>query len=369
MRHTYSVINLENLKYNFLNIRRKAESRKIAAVVKADAYGHGAVECAKALNSLGEKRPDYYAVALTEEALELRKAGITDKIICFAPFNKEQIPACIEQNIIPTVFTQNQLDVLSAQKNDSRISIEVKIDTGMSRIGIHYSEAYKFILNLSKDKRFHIDGVYTHLSTSDEYDKAFSRLQMERFSSVITRLKKEGIEYGLAHCANSGALLDLMPEAGFDMVRPGIILYGYRPSLETSESIDLKPVMSLESEIDSIIKLFAGESVSYGRTYRPGIETNIASVPIGYADGYCRNLSNKAFSIINGKMFRQSGNVCMDRIMFDIGDDLVKKGDKVILLGSNGSLKFDAWDWATVLNTIPYEITCGISRRVPRIYV
>ena len=175
------------------------------------------------------------------------------------------------------------------------------------------------------------------------------------------------INYGLAHAANSGAILDI-PEAYFDMVRPGISLYGYYPSLETSESINLKPVMSLVSYVASIKKVEKGETVSYGRIFKANKKTSIISVPIGYADGFNRNLSNKAFGIIKDKLYPQVGRVTMDRIMFDINNDEVKCGDQVILIGSRKDVSIDAWDWSKILNTIPYEVTCNISKRVPRIY-
>ncbi|MBZ0199787.1 MAG: alanine racemase, partial [Ignavibacteriaceae bacterium] len=246
------------------------------------------------------------------------------------------------------------------------LKVHVKIDTGMGRLGIKYTEALKFISKLSRNKNFIIDGVYTHFATSDEKEKTFATLQLERFKNIIEELEAAGINFGLAHAANSGAILD-MPEAYFDMVRPGISLYGYYPSLETSESIKLKPVMNIISLVNSIKRILPGESVSYSRRFTAIKETTILETPFGYADGYHRNLTNKIYCIIKDKLYPQVGTVTMDRIMFDVGNDKIKIGDKIILLGKSKKQVIDAWDWGKALGTIPYEITCGITKRVPRI--
>jgi alanine racemase len=246
--------------------------------------------------------------------------------------------------------------------------VHVKVDTGMNRLGINSESALKFIEKLSHNKDFIIDGIYTHFATSDEKDKSFANLQLSRFKELLAELKKRKINYGLAHAANSGAILD-MPESYFDMVRPGISLYGYYPSLETTESIKLEPVMSIISKVSSIKSINENDTVSYGRIFTASEKTKIISVPIGYADGFNRNLSNKTKAIIGGKYYNQVGRVTMDRIMFNVNFDKIKIGDKVILLGKSNGLAINAWDWGTILSTIPYEITCNISRRVPRIYV
>ncbi len=375
MRSTYAVINLSNLKKNYINIKRKVKDVKIMAVVKADAYGHGMKEVVKSLNSLNEKRPDYYAVAIPDEAVELRKLRIKQPILVFEPFIKDEVDLIFKYNLTATVFENSHLSLISHaqnnfnKKNKKKVKarVHIKVDTGMNRLGVRYNEAYNFIAKLSRNKNFIIDGVYTHFATSDEKDKSFASLQLKRFDDLLNLLKMNKINYGLAHTANSGAILDI-PEAYFDMVRPGISLYGYYPSLETSESINLKPVMSLVSYVASIKKVEKGETVSYGRIFKANKKTSIISVPIGYADGFNRNLSNKAFGIIKDKLYPQVGRVTMDRIMFDINNDEVKCGDQVILIGSRKDVSIDAWDWSKILNTIPYEVTCNISKRVPRIY-
>ncbi len=367
MRTSFAEIELNNLKFNYLNIRKKV-NRKIMAVVKADAYGHGVEYVVKKLNSLGNNKPEYYAVAIPEEGIELRKLKVKQPILIFEPFTARQVDLVFKYNLIPTVSNNYHLKLFEKfTLRKKPLRVHIKINTGMNRLGVEYSEAFGFIYRLSRNKNFIIDGIYTHFATSDEKDKSFANLQLERFKKIINQLKSAGINYGLAHAANSGAILD-MPEAYFDMVRPGISLYGYYPSLETSESIKLKPVMSLISFVNSVKRILSGESVSYSRRFTATKETTIVETPFGYADGYRRNLTNKSFGIIRDKLYPQVGTVTMDRIMFNAGDDKIKIGDKIILLGKGKNQNIDAWDWGKVLGTIPYEITCGISKRVPRVY-
>jgi alanine racemase len=197
-------------------------------------------------------------------------------------------------------------------------------------------------------------------------NSSYAKLQIKRFDSVLNDLKKMKVNFGLAHAANSGAIIDF-PEAYYDMVRPGISLYGYFPSHQTSESIKLYPVMYLISEVSTVKEIKKGETVSYSQRFKAKNKTNIISAPLGYADGFPRALTNKAKAIINGKYYNQVGTVTMDRIMFDVGNDKIKIGDKVILLGNQKDKSINAWDWSDIIDTIPYEITCGISKRVPRI--
>ncbi|MGE5680080.1 MAG: alanine racemase [Bacillota bacterium] len=369
MRPTQAIINYSNLKFNYLNIRKKVKNSKVMAVVKADAYGHGMINCVKALNTLGEKKPDYYAVALLEEAIELKKSKVEQPVLTFAPVGIDEAGLFVKYDIIPTVFERAHIDLLKkALPGKKKIKVHIKIDTGMGRLGVLSGKAVDFIKEVAKDSKIIVDGIYTHFATSDETDKTFANLQLSRFREIVTTLKTEGVNYGLAHSANSGAIID-MPEAYFDMVRPGIALYGYYPSLETTESIKLKPVMSLVSKVTNVNNAAPGDSVSYGRRYIAKQHTKIATVPAGYADGFVRGLTNRVSAIIKGKLYPQVGQVCMDRIMFDVNDSNIKANDEVIFLGKKKNLEITAWDWAKLLNTIPYEITCNISKRVPRVYV
>lgn len=369
MRLTRAEIKLSNLKCNYLNIRKKVSNCLVMAVVKADAYGHGMIQTVSVLENLNHKKPAYYGVALFEEGIELRKSKVTKSLILiFAPFKKDEVNDYLKFKLIPTITSEQEIEDLSKLKLNKKLKVHVNIDTGMGRVGLPFKKAVGLIERLSKSKNIIIDGVYTHFATSDEKDKKFAELQLKRFTEVIDKLKEAKFELGVIHAANSGAILD-MPNAYFDMVRVGISLYGYYPSAETSESVKLKPVMSLLSEVASVSEVKKGTFISYGRKYKTKSNTKIISVPIGYADGINRGLTNKLFGIIKNKKFPQVGTVTMDRIMFDVGDLKIKVGDKVILLGNSKSKKISATDWCNTINTIPYEITCGISKRVPRVYI
>lgn len=366
MRPTFAEINCTNLRYNYLNIRKTVKGARVMAVIKADAYGHGMVECANALNK-ADVRPEYFGVALAEEGIELRKSGISQPILVFSPFLRSDAEQYFKYELMATIFSTEHLKLISEYTHRKKLKVHVKIDTGMGRLGVKYSEAAEFVKKAVSEKNIVTDGIYTHFATSDEADKSFAELQLSRFRSVVDRLRKEKINFGLAHAANSGAILD-MPDSYFDMVRPGISLYGYYPSEETSESIKLKPVMSLISFISNVKEIEKGESVSYGRKYIAAKNTRIASIPAGYADGILRGLTNRIHGIVKGKLIPQVGQICMDRIMFDLNGNKIRTGDRVVLLGREGKVKIDAWDWSRILNTIPYEITCNISKRVPRFY-
>ncbi len=371
MHLSYAVIDLSRLKRNFFNIRKKIKNVKIMAVVKADAYGHGIRETAKFLSSLGNKRPEYFAVAFPDEAVELRKSGIKEPILVFEPFIKDQIEDLFRYNLIATVFAEEHIKILRRGLKSHRkkkIKVHIKINTGMNRLGIDHTKAFEFVKKIHDHIEFDIDGIYTHFANSEETNKSFPKFQIKRFNSLLKKLEASNIDVGLKHAANSGAILDL-PESYYDMVRPGILMYGYYPSLETSESIKLEPVMSVISRVSSRSEINKGDTVSYGRKYTAKNKTNIISVPLGYADGFSRGLSNKSMAIIRGKKYRQIGTVSMDRIMFEIKNDNIKVGDKVIILGDEKKVNITAWDWCGVLNTIPYEITCGIRKRIKRVYI
>ena len=367
MNSTIAEIKLKNLIYNFNSIRRKTKT-KVMAVVKADAYGHGMLKCVEALSRLKNK-PEYYGVALLEEALELRNSKlVAEPILCFAPLQIDLISQYSKKQIIPTISTAKHIEQLSKIKKQKPIKVHLNINTGMNRLGISHEIAFEQISKLKMNTNIIIDGIYTHFATSDEKDKSFANLQLERFTTLVNLLKTNKINYGLAHTANSGAILD-MSESFFDMVRPGISLYGYYPSLETSESLKFKPVMSLISRLSTTSLISKGESVGYGRLFTAHEKTKIGTIPIGYADGLLRGLSNKIKIIIGDDIFDQIGRVSMDRIIINLGNKNIREGSKVILIGKSKKYNINAWDWSKILDTIPYEVTCGISKRVPRKYV
>lgn len=368
MNETKAIINLQNLNFNFLAIRRRTKT-KVMAVVKADAYGHGMIECVKSLEMLGKKKPEYYGVALLQEAIELRKAKITKQpIVCFVPYKKDDFEYYLRYRIQPTITSEKQIIDLSKNNLKKIFRVHININSGMGRLGIDYKNAAEQINKLSKINYLHIDGVYTHFATSDERNKTFANLQLKRFFNIIDELKKLKINYGIVHAANSGAILD-MPNSYFDMVRPGISLYGYYPSLETSESFKLKPVLSLVSKISTIMGIKKNDTIGYGRKYKAKRNMNAGTLPIGYADGLLRELSNKIKVIISNSLFNQVGRISMDRISIDLANSKIKEGAKVILLGKSKNHQITAWDWSKILDTIPYEITCSISKRVPREYI
>lgn len=371
MRSTYALINLSNLKRNFLNIRKKVKNAKVMAVVKADAYGHGVKEIVFALNSLDVRKPDYYAVAFIDEAIELRSFGILEPILIFEPVLDYDAESIYRFDLIPTVFTKKHCETLIKYKPtyyNRALNVHVKVDTGMNRLGVNFGEAAEFLSWMTKyENIIKIEGIYTHFATSDERNKTFANIQLKRFKDLLSILKDKKINFELAHAANSGAILD-MPDAYFDMVRPGVSLYGNYPSRQTSESIKLFPVMSIISHVASVKYIEKGESVSYGRKYVAKRKTKIITAPIGYADGFSRSFTNRSKAIIAKKFYNQIGTVTMDRVMFDVKDDDIKVGDEVVLLGKKNDLQISAWDWSKKLDTIPYEITCGISKRMRRIY-
>ncbi len=369
MRLTRAKIDFSRLKFNYLNVKNKVSNRHVMAVVKADAYGHGMVEIVEALEKLGNKKPSYYGVALLEEAIELRKSRTTKTpILLFAPLKIDEINFYLKYKIIPTVTSKSEIVKLSKSEFTKKLKVHVNIDTGMGRVGLPSSEAVNLIVKLTQNKMIQLDGIYTHFATSDETNKNYANFQLKKFNTILQLLQEKKIRTGVIHSANSGAILNI-PESYFDMVRVGIALYGYYPSVATKKTVRLKPVLSLVSEVATITKYAKGSSISYGRKYKTKIETNIISVPVGYADGIKRGLTNKMFCIIKNKKYPQVGTITMDRIMFDVGNDKIKVGDKVVLIGNSKSEVITAQDWCNVLKTIPYEITCGISKRVPREYV
>lgn len=372
MRNTFAEIDLKALKHNYLTLRKKLKnpSTKVMAVVKADAYGHGVEEVTKYLLTLS-KPPEYFGVALIQEGIELCGFNINNDILVFEPpVNKSASAFFDYANLIPTVFETEHLILLQKfNKNKSRkIKVHIKIDTGMGRLGVYYKNAVEFIKDVNSNKNFIIDGIYTHFATSDSKNKGFAKLQINRFNFIIKQLKELNIKYNLAHAANSGAIIQY-EEAQFDMIRPGISLYGYAPAFHLEKKINLKPVMSIYSYIGSIRKFEEGETVGYGQLYKAKKNENIFTVPFGYADGISRNLSNKISVICNGKYFKQVGRINMDRISVTAGNYNLKLGNKIVLIGKNKNKKITAWDWCKHIDSIPYETTCGISKRVPRIYI
>lgn len=364
-------IDLDAVAYNIKNIRKKVKKETmIMGVVKADAYGHGAVEVSKVLLYNGA---NWLGVAMIDEAVQLRKNNIMVPILILGYTPEAEIEDVVRYDIIQTVFSYEMAKMVSdaAVKLGKTAKIHIKVDTGMGRIGFIPEENIgDEVLKISKLPNIEINGIFTHFSTSDEKDKTFTKLQYDRFKYAIDEIEKKGIKLSVKHCANSAAIMDF-DDLGFNMVRAGIILYGMYPSDEViKENLSLKPVMSIKTHISYVKKVGKNIPVSYGRTYYTDKESVIATVPVGYADGYIRKMQNGGRVIVNGHYANIVGRVCMDQFMIDITDvPDVSSGDEVILMGSDGKLSITAEEIAHVLDTINYEVVCMIGKRVPREYI
>jgi len=364
---TVAEIDLVNLRNNYHNIKRKVAPAEIIAVVKANAYGHGAVPIAHCLQQEGVQ---YFAVARLSEAMELVQAGITGKILIFGTLYNEEISCAIAQNVRVTVTREEDFETIDrlALYLQKVAKVHVKIDTGMGRVGLPCNRALEFINSASRLNNIHIEGICTHFATADRRDKSFAREQLIHFNEIIDKLRQTGITMPLIHAANSGAVLD-MPETYFDLVRPGITLYGHYPSIETTESIQLRQVMSLKTRVAQIREVPAGTSISYGRYYFTKKSTRIAVLNIGYADGMPRAFTNKGQVMINGHLYPIVGAVTMDQLMVEIGDANVKSGDDVLIWGNSQSGVLQATQIAAKAGVLIYELCCAVAPRIPRIYI
>ncbi len=367
--HTRALISLQAFRHNLQAVRAYVgKNVEILAVVKANAYGHGAVRLAAEAQAEGAR---YLGVARIGEGIELRDAGIEGPIVVFevAPTGLEE--EALGNDLELTVSSLEGAERISraAAKAGVTARVHVKVDTGMARLGIDFQSAASVIARVAQLPRIAIAGVYTHFATSEGSDTEFAREQLTRYWRVLDELERQQINPGLRHMANSGAIIAI-PDSHFDMVRPGIMLYGYPPAHPMAQQHPLMPVMSLVSHVALLRKVPADTSVSYGRRYLTKAETTIATIPVGYADGYSRLLTGKADLLIGGHRFPVVGTICMDHIMADLGPDpAIREGEEVVLIGRSGNETIDSWVIADSLGTIPYEVTCQISGRVPRVFV
>jgi alanine racemase len=370
MRSVWAEIDLDAVKFNIQNIRSLVNNKEIIAVVKADAYGHGAIDIVPTLLENGASK---LAVAMISEAMELRNNNIDAPIIILGYTPLEYGDLLINNEIEQTVYDLEYAKKLSeiAQRIGKKAKIHIAVDTGMGRIGFLPShESIDKICSISKLKGIDLAGIFTHFSTSDEEDKEYTYKQFSEFQEFNKRLLEKEIDIPLKHVSNSGAIIDL-PETYLGAVRAGIILYGYHPSDEVKqEKLQLKNVLTLKTKVCHVKELDANMYVSYGRKFKTSKKSIIATIPIGYADGYSRLLSGKAKVIINGKFADVVGRICMDQCMIDVTDvGDVSVGDEVILLGEEGKLKYNADDMAEAMETINYEVLCMIKQRIPRVYL
>lgn len=364
-----AVVDLACISHNLHVVREKAPGRKIIAMIKANAYGHGLARVGAHLAAEGA---DYLGTAFVEEALELRKAGITMPIITSGPFSKFQIGLFIENQIDFTVGSVDALQLISesAAFYKKRVNVHLKIDTGMMRIGIRHSNADKlFEAALQAEKQVNVVSVFSHFANADSSDLSFARLQLERFLEAARFYERSGLPRPLLQIANSAAVLRL-PESLLDMVRPGIMLYGYHPSPHTAAAgAQLLPALSLRAKVMYFKVILKGSTVGYGRTWTAPENCRAVTLPIGYADGYSRGLSNKGQVLLRGKRCPVVGTVCMDQLVVNISSGEAYNGDEAVLIGRQGDEVITADDLAAQLGTISYEVLTGISQRVPRIYI
>ena len=364
-------INLDNAVKNMDGFKSIVNpDTKIMAVIKADGYGHGAVKIANKLKDLPYLAG--FAVATAEEAFELREAGINNLILILGYTFKEDYERLITEEIRMAVFTDDMLNEISeaANKVGKSAYAHVKLDTGMSRIGIQADEdGLEFVKRVSKCNNVELEGMFTHLARADEYDKTKANNQIDKYNSFVKRLEDNGIKIPIKHVSNSASILELS-HANLNMVRAGITLYGLWPSDEVSKDIiPLYPMMKLVSHVSFVKKLSEGREISYGGTFTTNKETVIATIPCGYADGIPRGLSNKGYVLIHGKKAPITGRVCMDQFMVDVSDiEDVKVRDEVVIIGTQGDEVITAEEVGDISGRFNYELVCDISKRVPRVY-
>ena len=363
-----AVVDCASFRHNLEAVRSYIGPRvRIMAVIKANGYGHGMLHLAREAGAWGITD---FGVARVHEGLELRSAGYGQRILVFESPARDALRDAIAQDLTLTVTEPAILDVIEEEvrRMGKRAVVQVKVDTGMGRLGLPAELAVELVLRAERSRDVTVSGVYSHFATSEDADQAFALQQLERFSSFLEGVRRAGIEVPERHMANSGAIMTL-PGSYFDMVRPGIMLYGYPPGHRMPERYPVQPVLSLVSRVAFLKDVPSGTSISYGRRYFTGGPARIATVPMGYGDGYSRLLTGKAEVLIRGRRYPVIGTICMDQLMVNVsGNAQVAVGDDVIFLGVSGGERITAWDVASHTGTIPYETTCALTPRVPRIY-
>lgn len=373
-KRTWAEVNLDNVAWNAGHIKDAlGPGCRMMAVVKADAYGHGYRHVSLTLQ---EKGADWFGVSNIDEALCLRGAGITRPILIFGPTPGHLVRKLYENNITQTVYSREYASLLHghAQKAGVTLDIHIKADTGMSRLGFdaYAPDAAQAIARACGLPRFNTTGIFTHFAVADEPGEdsvSFTKNQFEAFEELCSRLSGMGVDTGLRHCCNSAALMRY-PHMRLDMVRPGLILYGLYPSDCCRDKLELRPAMEIKSLVSMVKDLKPGQSVSYGRLYTAASDMRVATVPIGYADGYRRLLSNKGRMITGGAYASVIGRVCMDQLMLDVtGIPGVEEGNPVTVVGEENGLFIGFDELAENCGTVSYEMICLIGKRVPRIYL
>ena len=372
LNRAWAEVNLDNIAHNVRAIRRiTSKKAEIMGIVKADAYGHGVMGVTRTLLDNGVTR---LAVSMLDEAIQLRKSGIDVPILILSYTDPRRAEEIIQNEVTQTVFSHDLANALSeaAIKLGRNVKIHIKIDTGMTRVGFMpgYS-AVKNVVEISKLPGIIIEGLFTHFASADEKDKSYTQMQFERFMSICSELNRIGVYIPVKHAANSAAIMEF-PETHLDLVRPGLILYGMYPSEEVDKTkIDLRPAMTLKANVTLVKEVDPGTCISYGRLFTTERHSKVATIPIGYADGYTRLLNGKGKVLINGEPAPVVGKICMDQCMVDVTDlkTGVSVGDEVVLFGSQGSNRITIEEVAAQIGTINYEVVCIIGKRIPRVYL
>ena len=367
MRPTWADIDLEAIKYNVRQLRKIVAPSILCAVVKANGYGHGAVPVARAAVSAGA---EWLAVALVEEGILLREAGIEVPILLLSEPRPLEMVQVAEYNLRPTVYSGEGIAAAAAaaKQVDKKISVHLKIDTGMRRVGIDPDLAITLSKAIHEKSSLVLDGLWTHCAVADVTNDPFTTRQLNTFDQTVAEIRHEGIDSNLLHAANSALAID-NSDGRYDLVRCGLAIYGISPFGDEGPDIDLKPAMKVRSEVSYVKSIEAGERVSYGLSWESKRQTRIATIPMGYADGLRRNAGHCGGEVlIRGKRYSIVGNVTMDQFLVDCGQDEVRSGDEVVVLGPQGNDAITAAEWAEHFQTITYEIVCGVESRIPRRY-
>lgn len=365
----FVTIDLDAIYKNVENIlNRTKEGTNVIAVIKTDGYGHGAIPIARTIDNLVSA----YGVATVDEAVNLRKHNITKPIYVIGYTHESQLDRMIEHDIRPTVFTYDMAIAVNevAKRNNKIANIHIKLDTGMSRIGFKDDvESVEVIKKISDFENIKIEGIFTHFAKADEKDKEPTIIQLKRFMDFIKKLEKEGINIPIKHSSNSAAIIELQ-ECNLDAVRAGIAMYGLYPSDEVDKnSVELHPALGLKSHIVYVKEIEEGTAISYGGTFVADKKMKVATIPLGYGDGYRRSLSNKGYVLINGKRANILGRVCMDQFMVDVTDIDAKKDDEVVLIGRSGDEEITVEELASLAEeTFNYELVCDLGKRIPRVF-
>ncbi len=368
VRPTLVEVDLCQLSANYNAITTRVGSAKIMPVLKANAYGHGMVRVAQWMQELGA---DYIGVAVLEEGILLRERGVTMPILVLGGILGNQVPHFLEHDLTMTASSLEKLIQIeeAARRMGRRAKVHLKIDTGMERIGVHHYRAESFLHTAAGCRHIEVEGIFSHFASSESADLTYARLQLERFDEVLSFYDRLSIEPPrLRHMANSGAILQ-MPEATFDMVRPGILLYGVYPSQEVPQTVSVKPALTWKSRVVYFKVIRPGEPVGYGSTWKSDHAIRAVTVPVGYGDGYFRSMSHKAEVVIRGKRYPVIGTISMDQIVVNIEGDSAYNDDEVVLLGEMDGARITCEDLAEWAGTVPYEILTNINTRVPRVYV